>query len=100
MADLSRRTFLGASAAAAGAAVIGVPIATAAAGSGATAAGPTVAAGAAGAAALGAKATGPLVVFVPDAAAGDVAIMVGTQEVTYHDPDLVARLARAAGGNG
>ncbi|HKA02880.1 MAG TPA: hypothetical protein VKD67_01085 [Acidimicrobiales bacterium] len=96
MADLSRRTFLGASAAAAGAAVIGVPIATAAAGSGAAAA-PTLAAGAAGAAAVGAKATGPLVVYVRDAAAGDVSIMVGTQEVAYHDPDLVARLARAAG---
>jgi hypothetical protein len=96
MADLSRRTFLGASAAAAGAAVIGVPIATAAAGAGATATAPTVAAGAA----VGAKATGPLVVFVPDAAAGDVSIMLGTKEVMYHDPDLVARLARAAGGNG
>jgi len=97
MADLSRRTFLGASAAAAGAAVIGVPIATAAAaGSGATVAAPALAAGAA----VGAKATGPLVVFVPDAAAGDVSIMLGTQEVKYHDPDLVARLARAAGGNG
>jgi hypothetical protein len=93
MADLSRRTFLGASAAAAGAAVIGVPIATAAAGSGAVAA-PALAAGAAG---VGAKATGRLVVYVPDATAGDVSIMVGTHEVKYHDPDLVARLARAAG---
>ncbi len=97
MADLSRRTFLGASAAAAGAAVIGVPIATAAAGSGTAVAAPTLAGGTA---AFGAKASGPLVVYVPDAAAGDVSIMVGTQEVTYHDPELVARLARAAGGNG
>ena len=98
MADLSRRTFLGASAAAAGAAVIGVPIATAAAtGSGAATAGPALEAGGA---VLGAKAAGPLVVYVPDAAAGDVSIMVGTQEVTYHDPDLVARLARAARRNG
>jgi hypothetical protein len=93
MADLSRRTFLGASAAAAGAAVIGVPIATAAASpGGATAAPALTAAGAA----VGAKASGPLVVYVPDAGSGDVSIMVGTQEVTYHDPDLVARLARAA----
>jgi len=91
MADLSRRTFLGASAAAAGAAVIGVPIATAAASSGGAA--PALAAGGD---ALGAKASGPLVVYVPDAASGDVSIMVGTQEVTYHDPELVARLARAA----
>jgi hypothetical protein len=93
MADLSRRTFLGASAAAAGAAVIGVPIATAAASSGGAAAAPALATGGA---ALGTKASGPLVVYVPDAASGDVSIMVGTQEVTYHDPDLVARLARAA----
>jgi hypothetical protein len=92
MADLSRRTFLGASAAAAGAAVIGVPIATAAAGSGTGAAAPV----AAGGALLGAKASGPLVVYVKDASSGDVSVMVGTQEVTYHDPDLVARLARAA----
>jgi hypothetical protein len=92
MADLSRRTFLGASAAAAGAAVIGVPIATAAAGSGTPAAAPL----AAGGALLGAKASGPLVAYVKDASSGDVSIMVGTQEVKYHDPDLVARLARAA----
>jgi hypothetical protein len=97
MAELSRRTFLGASAAAAGAAVIGVPIASAAASSGTATAAPALAAGGA---LLGAKASGPLVVYVPDTTAGDVAIMVGTEEVTYHDPDLVARLARAAGGNG
>jgi len=93
MADLSRRTFLGASAAAAGAAVVGIPIASAAASSGSAAAAPAVAAGGA---APGAKASGPLVVYVPDAGSGDVSIMVGTQEVAYHDPDLVARLARAA----
>ena len=92
MADLSRRTFLGASAAAAGAAAIGIPIASAVAGSSAAAA-PAVAAGGA---AAGAKANGPLVVYVPDAGSGDVSIMDGTQEVTYHDPALVARLARAA----
>ena len=93
MADLSRRTFLGASAAAAGAAVIGVPIATAAVGSGTAAAAAPLAAGGA---LLGAKASGPLVAYVKDVSSGDVSIMVGTQEVKYHDPDLVARLARAA----
>jgi hypothetical protein len=90
MADLSRRTFLGASAAAAaGAAVIGVPLASAVAST-------STATPAAGPALPGAKATGPLVVYVPDAAAGDVNILLGTDEVTYHDPELVARLARAA----
>jgi len=93
MADLSRRTFLGASAAAAGAAAIGIPIASAAANSGHTKEATAVAAGGS---LPGAKAAGPLVVYVPDASSGDVSIMIGTQEVMHHDPDLVARLARAA----
>jgi hypothetical protein len=86
MADLSRRTFLGASAAAAGAAVMGAPIAVASAS--APAAVPV---------ALPKNAPAePFMVYVADASAGDVSIMIGTDEVTSHDPDLVARLVRAA----
>ena len=85
MADLSRRTFLGASAAAAVAAVIGAPVAAA------SAAAPAVPV------ALPRNApAGPFMVYVADATAGDVSIMIGTDEVTSHDPDLVARLVRAA----
>jgi hypothetical protein len=95
MAGLSRRTFLQSSAAAAaGAAVIGVPISSALA-AGTTKSAPV--AGSTGVAdAVGGQASGPLVVWVSDASAGDVSILVGEDEVTYHDPDLVARLARAA----
>jgi hypothetical protein len=94
MAGLSRRTFLQSSAAAAaGAAVIGVPISSALA-AGSTKSAPASAAGTAGA--VGSQASGPLVVWVSDASAGDLSILVGENEVTYHDPDLVARLARAA----
>ncbi len=93
MAGLSRRTFLQSSAAAAaGAAVIGVPISSALA-AGSTKSAPA-SAGTAGA--VGSQASGPLVVWVSDATAGDLSILVGENEVTYHDPDLVARLARAA----
>jgi hypothetical protein len=93
MADLSRRAFLGASAAAAGAVAIGVPLATAA-----VAAAPTTASPATPDATPLAPSTasGPFMVYVADARRGDVSILMGTSEVTHHDPDLVARLARAA----
>ncbi|HEX3721953.1 MAG TPA: hypothetical protein VHV31_04135 [Nitrolancea sp.] len=39
----------------------------------------------------------PLVVYVHNPAAGDVAFMVGTQEVTRHDPELVAQLLKLMG---
>jgi len=37
-----------------------------------------------------------LLVHVPDARSGEVRVMYGTREVIHHDPDLVARLVRAA----
>jgi len=64
--------------------VIGVPISSAvAAGTTKSAAG---SASAGGAGSAGARASGPLVVWVSDAAAGDVSILVGEDEVSYHDP--------------
>ena len=38
----------------------------------------------------------PLVAHVSDPHSGHVSLLVGEREVTVHDPDLVARLARAA----
>ena len=40
----------------------------------------------------------PLVAYVHNATSGNLSLMVGTQEVTVHDPDLVARLIRGAAG--
>jgi hypothetical protein len=39
----------------------------------------------------------PLVARVMDAASGEIELFVGEQQLTYHDPDLAARLIRAAG---
>ena len=39
----------------------------------------------------------PLVAHVRDPRRGEIALMVGESEVVVHDPDLVARLVRAAG---
>lgn len=38
----------------------------------------------------------PLVAHVSDPSAGTISLFVGEHEVTVHDPELVARLARAA----
>ena len=38
----------------------------------------------------------PVVAFVSDPARGEIALMVGDQEVVRRDPDLAARLTRAA----
>ncbi len=37
-----------------------------------------------------------VIAHVEDASTGDVALYVGTSEVTYHDPELVARLLKGA----
>jgi hypothetical protein len=37
-----------------------------------------------------------VVAHVQDASTGDVLLLVGTAEVTYHDPELVARLLKGA----
>ena len=39
---------------------------------------------------------GPLVAHVRDYAKGEIALLVGTREVIVRDPELVARLVRAA----
>jgi Ubiquitinol-cytochrome C reductase Fe-S subunit TAT signal len=43
-----------------------------------------------------AGASGPLVAYVTDMRAGELTLMVGEREIVVHDPDLAARLARAA----
>ncbi len=40
--------------------------------------------------------TGPLVAHVRDLSTGEIGIFNGTREVIYHDPQLAARLFRAA----
>ena len=47
---------------------------------------------------LPASASGPLVAYVEDVRAGRLAVLVGETEVVVRDPDLVARLSRAAAG--
>jgi hypothetical protein len=39
----------------------------------------------------------PLVVHLRDAATAEVVVMLGTREIVYRDPDLVARLLAAVG---
>jgi len=36
----------------------------------------------------------PLVVYIHNPSAGEIAVLSGTQEVTHHDPELVARLLK------
>jgi hypothetical protein len=50
------------------------------------------------AATLPASASGSLVAWVEDVRAGRMSVMVGETEVVVRDPDLVARLSRAATG--
>lgn len=40
----------------------------------------------------------PVVAYVHNAASGNLSLMAGTQEITVHDPDLVARLVRGVAG--
>lgn len=39
----------------------------------------------------------PLVARIKDAASGEIELFLGEHQLTYHDPDLVARLVRASG---
>ena len=39
---------------------------------------------------------GPMVVHIRDVASAEVAMMVGTQELVYRDPEFVSRLVRTA----
>jgi hypothetical protein len=38
----------------------------------------------------------PLVAYIRDAAAGEIALYIGTREIVIHDLNLVARLVQAA----
>jgi hypothetical protein len=39
----------------------------------------------------------PMVAYVSNASRGEISLLVGDREVTYHDSDLVRRLIKAAG---
>lgn len=39
---------------------------------------------------------GPLVAHIRDAGSGEMSLLVGTRELVVRDPDLVARLVKAA----
>ena len=43
-----------------------------------------------------AELSGPLVAHVRNLSTGEIALMVGTREIVYHDRKLAARLVRAA----
>jgi len=90
MEQPNRRKFLIIAGAGAGAAAVGVAAAkTGIAGSDAPPG------NAAAAVPAGAK---PLMAYVEDAGSGRVSVMTGEAETVVHDPDLVARLTRAATG--
>ncbi|MBV8967588.1 MAG: twin-arginine translocation signal domain-containing protein [Verrucomicrobia bacterium] len=40
--------------------------------------------------------SGPMIAHVSDVATGEVALLVGAREFIFHDPQLVARLMKAA----
>jgi len=40
--------------------------------------------------------SGPMIAHVSDVATGEVALLVGAREIIFHDPQLVARLMKAA----
>ena len=97
MTELSRRAFMGRAAAATAAGVaatsgiVALP--------GLLAAASPVAATSAGrqTAALDLSPVGQdVIAHVVDASTGDVLLMVGTTETTFHDPELVARLLKGA----
>ena len=44
------------------------------------------------------NAAGPLVVHIRDAAAGEVSVMSGEDEVVFTDPSFIARVVSAANG--
>lgn len=98
MPELSRRVFLssGAGVAAAGVAIAAMPgLATAA-----PASPPSPAEAVAAAVTIEQlNAAGPLVVHVRDAAAGEISVMSGENEVVFNDPSFIARIVAAANGN-
>lgn len=92
MAELTRRAFI--TSASAGVAAASVLAAAPALAAPAT---PTAALTGGGPGDLPASALSePLLVQVIDARTGELGVMIGTREITYHDPELVARLLKAA----
>lgn len=95
MADVSRRRFIVRSSLAAGAVAAGAGGLTAVAvRSGVVGTRPTLRPPSAGLAA--AAAGGPMVVHVRDVDRAQVALIVGTREIVYRDPQLVAGIVQAA----
>ena len=90
MEQPNRRKFLIIAGAGAGAAAVGVAAAKTGRTGSDVPSGSTAGAGPAGA--------GPLVAYIEDAGSGRVSVMTGDAETVVHDPDLVARLTRAAKG--
>jgi hypothetical protein len=45
---------------------------------------------------LPAESTGPIVVHVSNVGTGEITLLVGAREIVFHDPELVARLIKAA----
>ena len=90
MSEVSRRTFLytGAGAAAAGAVVATTGLSRSTDSADALGESPEEVAAVA-------AVTDPIVVHIKDAKTGDVSIFRGEDEVSYRDPQLVARVARA-----
>ncbi len=96
MLDVSRRGFLAQAAVATGVGVAGglglhkllaAPAATAEQAGALTLPSPAM---------EGVSLAGPMVVHVRNLASGEVAMMVGTQELIYRDPELVAHLVQTA----
>ena len=90
MEQPNRRKFLIVAGAGAGAAAVGVAAAKAGL--------PGPDAPSTGTAATLPAGAGPLVAYIHDAGSGRVSVMTGDAETVVHDPDLVARLTRAATG--
>ncbi len=100
MSGMSRRDLLRASA---GAAAVAVPMSVLSrevAGASGPPTAATDASTAPAAAAVGTvdhlAVTGPVIFSILDASAGEVSILHGSSEVIVHDPQLVARIVRAA----
>jgi hypothetical protein len=97
MSDLSRRNFLAHGAAAAGAVVVVGQLGdgTASAASPASGNGPSWLGGQFGEFGEAPTASEPFVVYIRDAAKGEVAVLRGEEEIVYTDRALVGRLQRA-----
>jgi hypothetical protein len=100
MPDVTRRGFLAGVSVATGVGIAGgLGLHNALLGAGAAHL-PTVAAQAPAPSVDGVTLAGPMLIHVRDLATAEIAMMVGTQELVYRDPELVSRLVRAAASAG